>query len=532
MGQVFASRKMDEQALDCCRRSEDIYRNSKSEFALAEPLCDLGSAYVKSKRFDRAIDCLEKSIAIARQPGSELILRRACELLAEAHRATGNYEAAFANLKAINQMVASKTQRDLAKGIKAAVHNQKAKMAAQEATALRAVNRELRIAKEQAESTSRYKSEFLANMSHEIRTPMAGVIGLAGLLVESGLDPVAAEYAAAIKDCGESLLHVINDILDFSKIEAGKMAISEESFELSKIVRQVCNLLRPSYDAAGLRLDLVDEPRLPQYLVGDPNRIRQILMNLIGNAVKFTREGGVTVRIEMLSSSSQRSEFRLSVEDTGIGIPTDRHGAIFESFTQAYGATDRRFGGTGLGLTITKKLVELMGGAIEVVSEIGKGSSFCVTLCLPVGVAKPVFAHGSARAGEAESLLGMRILLAEDNTVNQMVARRTLERLGCEVSVCANGLEAIQMVETCYFDLVLMDCQMPVLDGYEATRRIRGSERSDRRSLPIIAMTANAMEGDRERCLEAGMDNYLSKPVDPSELLKTLIRYRDLAQAA
>ncbi len=384
-----------------------------------------------------------------------------------------------------------------------------------------------------AQETQKVKEQFLANMSHEIRTPIHGIMSLTNLLLNTELSDDQNTYLNAVKKSADNLLVIINDILDLSKMEAEKMTFESTIFSLNEVILTTCELFRPKAGEKGLKMESDITPNLPRFVKGDPTRLSQIVNNLVNNAIKFTNEGSVTITCNVKDANEKCSMVEFSVTDTGIGIPKEKISTVFELFTQASDDINRKFGGTGLGLSIVKKLVELQGGLIDVSSEIDKGTTFTFSIPFDLPEAYELESMMEAETDTGEEINnGIRILIVEDNDINRLVINKLMKDWDVEIHNAVNGEDAIKRIKAEDFDVVLLDIEMPVMNGYQCIREIRTSLPEGKCNIPVMAMTAHATKEEREKCLNLGMNDYLSKPFDPEDLKAKINALTGIAQQA
>ncbi len=494
-----------------------ISKDQASPLVKAQIKKSLGKLYIDLTQYDKAIDVLKSALTVAHSHPLESQTAQIHKFLAKAYESIGELSNAYDHYK-----IYSKLEKEI---ISEEV-NLKTK-----ALHIKYDLEELKKQKEIAELSDKLKEQFLANVSHEIRTPMNGVLGMAHLLNKTNPTKEQEEYIEAIKLSANNLMSIINDILDFSKINAGKIEFNENPFNVRDLVKGVLQILQMKADEKKIQIGCTVDYRIKENMIGDPIRLSQILTNLLGNAIKFTEKGNVTLDIKLLDVKDSVMKIRMRVTDSGIGIPENKLQRIFESFEQADN-NKRRFEGTGLGLTIVKQLVELQGGTVSVKSKVNEGSEFTVDMTFRVGKASPAIeVQLPTEFIEPQNYLHVRVLIVEDNKVNQLLLKNMLRKLGFEQADTAeNGRKALEFLNNHEYDMVLMDIQMPEMDGYEITREIRSRVRIENRTIPVIAITADASEKEKIKAKEAGMNDYVIKPYTPEELYFTLVKYVKAAE--
>lgn len=501
-----------DKALSYFNKALDIASEGASNTVKAQLKKSLGNLYIDLTQYDKAIEVLKQSLKIAQSSPMEAQLVKIHQFLSIAYEKIGDTENALLHFKKFFELDKEFTNEEVTLKTKA-LH-------------IKYDLEELKKQKEIAELSDKLKEQFLANVSHEIRTPMNGVLGMAHLLGKTNPTREQEEYIDAIKISANNLMVIINDILDFSKINAGKIEFSETEFNLRDLIKGIVQILQVKADEKKIQIGCILDYHIKDFLLGDPIRLNQILVNLMGNAVKFTEKGKVTLDIKVVEIKDNVCKVRFRITDTGIGIPDNKLQSIFESFEQAEN-NKRRYEGTGLGLTIVKQLVELQGGSISVKSRVNEGSEFTVEMYFKLGNNQPKAVPVQvADTSEPVDFSHVRVFVVEDNKVNQLLVKNMLKKFGFENFDCAeNGRTALAKLREHEYDIILMDIQMPEMDGYEITREIRMRMRPEVRNIPIIALTADASETEKIKAKECGMNDYVVKPYTPEELYSTLLKF-------
>ena len=520
IGFVLTRMKDFRRAEENIRQSIELARAFGRKNHECNGMLYLGECYLEQHQERNAISILEEARSEAEVYGVKDVRHKIMLVLSRAYEMKGDFKKAF------NCFKESTSIRDELINEESTRKNKGLMILHEVETAKR--EREIAVReKDRAEQSERFKEQFLANMSHEIRTPLNAIVGLVDLLMRTKTNPLQNRYLNAIRQSADNLIGIIQDILDFSKIEAGQVELESINFSIHECLDSVYNSLRYKADEKNITLNYIRDSSLPEQVCGDPVRLKQILINLIGNAIKFTEEGHVTIeaRVDEILKESVRIAF--TVADTGIGIPEEKLGDIFKSFVQASSSTTRKYGGTGLGLSISKYLVEMQGGTISVTSRIDTGTEFTFLISYKTVremATPPVQTTDNGIPDEAQSLKGFRVLLVEDNKFNQMVAVDSLKSSipSVIVEVASNGKEAVQLLESAEFEILLLDLQMPEMDGYETADHVRNKMTSPKKDIPIVALTANATRNEKEKCLKAGMNGYLSKPFRINDLIREI----------
>ncbi|HUM47535.1 MAG TPA: ATP-binding protein, partial [Chitinophagales bacterium] len=520
IGHVLTRLKKFSLAEENIRESIELARAFARKNYECNGMLALGECFIEQHNERQAITILEEANGEAEIYGAKDVRYKILLALSRAHELKGDFRKAFGFYKqgtAIRDELINEESTRKNKGMMILHEVETAKR-----------EREIALAeKERAEQSERFKEQFLANMSHEIRTPMNAIVGLVDLVSRTPLNPLQKKYLGAIRQSTDNLLSIIQDILDFSKIEAGQIQLEEINFSIHETLEDIYSSLRFKAAEKNNVLQYNRNNAIPDTVCGDPVRLKQILLNLVGNSIKFTEEGSINIDAQVLDSAEENIRIKFSVTDTGIGIAEDKLGDIFKSFVQASSSTTRKYGGTGLGLSISKNLVEMQHGNIEVISEVGKGTIFSFIIpyrsALPVTAMEPV--TGTNGQGPEESLLiGCRVLVAEDNKFNQLVVVDSLQSFipSVVITVVENGKLVIEKLQEAMFDILLLDLQMPEMDGYETVEYVRKKLAAPQKDIPIVALTANATQTEKDKCLKSGMNGYLSKPFRIDDLMEQM----------